>query len=183
MISKKHTSKFVAGFLQGLGLVACVSFTSCGDKDSADKQKREGLAKTIEERCNDLAEKQKNAIVNLCMKKNVKPEELNETDLENLHVGLTDGEINKILSSEENQKVTIYFSDKHVLFDLGDSKVVSRLLEGDFLRYEQVFSPDYETKKMNSEIYDAELFAHLTMDPLKVSSDNISIDFLYRVFS
>lgn len=44
-------------------------------------------------------------------------------------------------------------------------------------------SPDYETKKMNSEIYDAELFAHLTMDPLKVSSDNISIDFLYRVFS
>lgn len=60
--------------------------------------------------------------------------------------GKTLSEINKILSSEENDMVNIYFGDKHVLFDLQDSKVVSRLLEGDFLRYEQVFSPDYETK-------------------------------------
>lgn len=67
-------------------------------------------------------------------------------DIEVVIPGRTLGEINKILSSEENQKVNIYFSDKHILFDLGDSKVVSRLLEGDFLRYEQVFSPDYETK-------------------------------------
>ena len=67
-------------------------------------------------------------------------------DIEVVIPGRTLGEINKILSSEENQKVNIYFSDKHVLFDLGDSKVVSRLLEGDFLRYEQVFSSDYETK-------------------------------------
>ncbi len=55
-------------------------------------------------------------------------------------------EINKILSSEEDEELDIYFGDKHVLFDLGDSKVVSRLLEGEFLKYEQVFSPDYETK-------------------------------------
>lgn len=67
-------------------------------------------------------------------------------DIEVVIPGRTLGEINKILSSEENETVDIYFSDKHVLFDLGDSKVVSRLLEGDFLRYEQVFSPDYETK-------------------------------------
>ena len=67
-------------------------------------------------------------------------------DIEVVIPGKTLGEINKILSSEENEKVNIYFGDKHVLFDLGESKVVSRLLEGDFLRYEQVFSPDYETK-------------------------------------
>ncbi len=60
--------------------------------------------------------------------------------------GRTLSEINKILTSEENEDVTVYFGDKHVLFDLGDSKVVSRLLEGEFLKYEQVFSPDYETK-------------------------------------
>lgn len=60
--------------------------------------------------------------------------------------GKTLSEINKILSTEENDTVTIYFEDKHVLFDLGDSKVVSRLLEGEFLKYEQVFSSDYETK-------------------------------------
>ena len=68
------------------------------------------------------------------------------SDIEVVIPGKTLGEINKILSSEENEQVHIYFGEKHVLFDLGDSKVVSRLLEGDFLRYEQVFSPDYETK-------------------------------------
>lgn len=67
-------------------------------------------------------------------------------DIEVVIPGKTLGEINKILSSEEDEIVNIYFGDKHVLFDLGESKVVSRLLEGDFLRYEQVFSPDYETK-------------------------------------
>lgn len=67
-------------------------------------------------------------------------------DIEVVIPGKTLGEINKVLSSEENESVDIYFGEKHVLFDLGDSKVVSRLLEGDFLRYEQVFSSDYETK-------------------------------------
>jgi DNA polymerase-3 subunit beta len=60
--------------------------------------------------------------------------------------GKTLGEISKILSSEEQEEVAIYFTDKHILFDLGDSIVVSRLLEGEFLKYEQSFSKDYETK-------------------------------------
>ena len=64
---------------------------------------------------------------------------------ENEHIevvipGKTLGEINKILVAEDDQEVTVYFGEKHVLFDLGTSKVVSRLLEGDFLKYEQVFS-------------------------------------------
>ncbi|WP_054743207.1 DNA polymerase III subunit beta [Cellulosilyticum ruminicola] len=70
---------------------------------------------------------------------------IENTDVEVVIPGKTLVEINKILSSEEEQ-VTIYFEDKHVLFDLGDSKVVSRLLEGEFLKYEQVFSSDYETQ-------------------------------------
>lgn len=60
--------------------------------------------------------------------------------------GKTLSEISKILSSEEDEKVTLYFEEKHILFDLGSSKVVSRLLEGEFLKYEQVFLSDYETK-------------------------------------
>lgn len=60
--------------------------------------------------------------------------------------GKTLGEISKILTNEEHENVKIYFEEKHVLFDLGDSKIVSRLLEGEFLKYEQVFSSDYETK-------------------------------------
>lgn len=60
--------------------------------------------------------------------------------------GRTLNEISKILSSDEHDEMDIYFEDKHVLFDLGESKVVSNLLEGEFLKYEQVFSSDYETK-------------------------------------
>ena len=37
--------------------------------------------------------------------------------------------------------------------------------------------------KMNSEIYDAELFAHLTFDPYSVARDNSTIDFQYRIYS
>lgn len=71
----------------------------------------------------------------------------NENDnIEVVIPGRTLSEINKILLSESEEDVTVYFGDKHVLFDLGDSKVVSRLLEGEFLKYEQVFSTDYETK-------------------------------------
>ncbi|NMA82250.1 MAG: DNA polymerase III subunit beta [Epulopiscium sp.] len=60
--------------------------------------------------------------------------------------GKTLNEISKILSTEDEDKVSLYFTDKHVLFDLGTSIVVSRLLEGEFLKYEQIFSADYETK-------------------------------------
>ncbi|MGL4798191.1 MAG: DNA polymerase III subunit beta [Cellulosilyticaceae bacterium] len=60
--------------------------------------------------------------------------------------GRTLGEISKILSADEEDEMQIYFEDKHILFDLGESKVVSRLLEGEFIKYEQVFSSDYETK-------------------------------------
>lgn len=54
-------------------------------------------------------------------------------------------EMSKILSSEDEFEVSIYFTDKHILFDLGDSIVVSRTIEGDFLKYEQIFSNDYNT--------------------------------------
>lgn len=30
---QKHTSKFVAGLFNSLGIIACVSLTSCGDKN------------------------------------------------------------------------------------------------------------------------------------------------------
>ncbi len=74
------------------------------------------------------------------------PISIENSDVEVVIPGKTLAEISKILSSEEDEEVTIYFENKHVLFDLGDSKVVSRLLEGEFLKYEQVFSSDYETK-------------------------------------
>lgn len=44
-------------------------------------------------------------------------------------------------------------------------------------------TPNLNNIKMNSEIYDAELFAHLTFDPYSVSRENSTIDFQYRVYS
>ena len=44
---QKHKSKFVAGLLNGLGVVACVSLTACGNEKVKDKQ-AENLAGKIE---------------------------------------------------------------------------------------------------------------------------------------
>lgn len=41
----------------------------------------------------------------------------------------------------------------------------------------------YDLKVQRSEVYDAELFAHLTFDPYKVSRENALIDFEYRIYS
>jgi DNA polymerase-3 subunit beta len=59
--------------------------------------------------------------------------------------GKTLNEISKILDTDEEKDVTIYFTNKNILFELENSIIVSRLLEGDFPKYEQFFSKDYDT--------------------------------------
>ncbi|MBR5269506.1 MAG: DNA polymerase III subunit beta [Anaerotignum sp.] len=60
--------------------------------------------------------------------------------------GKTLTELNKILSQEEEDTLSMYLTDKHILFDLGNAVMVSRLIEGDFIRYAQSFSEDFKTK-------------------------------------
>lgn len=55
-------------------------------------------------------------------------------------------EISKILSGEMADDVTLYFTDKHVLFELEDTVVLSRLIEGEYYKINQMLSSDYETK-------------------------------------
>jgi DNA polymerase-3 subunit beta len=59
--------------------------------------------------------------------------------------GKTLSEIQKILGNNVDTEVAIYFTDKHILFEMNSSIIVSRLLEGDFPKYDQIFSSDYET--------------------------------------
>ena len=66
------------------------------------------------------------------------PLSVEREDQEVIVPGKTLGEISKILSSDD-EDVYIYFTDNHILFDLGDSMVVSRLLEGEYLKYENSF--------------------------------------------
>ena len=60
--------------------------------------------------------------------------------------GKTLNEISKILSGEIDDLVNIYFSMNHILFEFDQTIVVSRLIEGEYFRIDQMLSSDYETK-------------------------------------
>ena len=77
-------------------------------------------------------------------------------------------ELNKILSQEEEDIVSICLTERHILFDLGTAVMVSRLIEGDFIRYAQSFSDDYKTEVLISR---TELIQALERASL-VSRDN-----------
>lgn len=66
--------------------------------------------------------------------------------------GKTLNEISKIITGEADKDVTIYFTDKHALFEFDDTTVVSRLIEGEYFKIDQMLSNDYETKvKINKK--------------------------------
>ena len=60
--------------------------------------------------------------------------------------GKTLSEVSKILPGEAKDTINLYLTDKHILFEFGETKVVSRLLEGKFYNIGQMLSNDYETK-------------------------------------
>ena len=60
--------------------------------------------------------------------------------------GKTLNEISKILSGETEDMVDIYFAENHILFEFDNTKVVSRLIEGEYFKIDQMLSSDYETK-------------------------------------
>lgn len=61
-------------------------------------------------------------------------------------------EIGKILSGDTDKDVSVFFTGKHVIFEFDQTMVVSRLIEGEYFRIEQMLSSDYETKiKINKK--------------------------------
>ena len=67
-------------------------------------------------------------------------------DIEVIVPGKTMSELLKILPGEAKDLVTLCFSDKHILFRFGDTRIVSRLLDGKFYNINQIISTDYEIK-------------------------------------
>lgn len=55
-------------------------------------------------------------------------------------------EINKIINGGMDDEVSIFFTDKHVLFEFEDTIVLSRLIEGEYYKIDKMLSTDYETK-------------------------------------
>ncbi len=54
--------------------------------------------------------------------------------------GVTLSKIGQILSDDDEAMVDIIVSEKNILFDFGEFQVYSRLLEGEFLKYEVILS-------------------------------------------
>lgn len=55
-------------------------------------------------------------------------------------------EISKILSGETEDEVRIFFTNNHIVFEFDTTTVVSRLIEGEYFKINQMLSSDYETK-------------------------------------
>lgn len=66
--------------------------------------------------------------------------------------GKTLSEVSKILPGGADSLVTISFTAKHIVFEFDNTTVVSRLIEGEYFRIDQMLSSDYETKvKVNKK--------------------------------
>ncbi|MCI9081101.1 MAG: DNA polymerase III subunit beta [Lachnospiraceae bacterium] len=60
--------------------------------------------------------------------------------------GKTLQEVSKILPGDANEFVDMFFTDNHIVFEFERTTVVSRLIEGEYFKIEQMLSSDYETK-------------------------------------
>lgn len=66
--------------------------------------------------------------------------------------GKTLNEVSKILSGDTDKDINIFFTDKHIVFEFENTTVVSRLIEGEYFKIDQMLSNDYETKvKINKK--------------------------------
>ncbi len=55
-------------------------------------------------------------------------------------------EVSKILPGSSEEDVNIFITGKHIVFEFENTTVVSRLIEGEYFKIEQMLSSDYETK-------------------------------------
>ena len=55
-------------------------------------------------------------------------------------------EISKILSGEVSNEMNIYISDKHIMFELENTVILSRLIEGEYYKIDQMISNEFETR-------------------------------------
>jgi len=55
-------------------------------------------------------------------------------------------ELLKILSTlEHKDDVTLYYADKYIKFEMGNIMMITRLLEGEFIKYNQIMPKDYKS--------------------------------------
>ncbi len=60
--------------------------------------------------------------------------------------GKTLMDLSKIINGGAEDEVNIYFTDRHILFEFDETRVVSRLLEGEYFKISQMLSIDYKMR-------------------------------------
>ena len=60
--------------------------------------------------------------------------------------GKTLQEISKIITGSADEDVVIYITNNHIVFEFENTTVVSRLIEGEYFKIDQMLSSDYDTK-------------------------------------
>ena len=68
--------------------------------------------------------------------------------------GKTLQEISKIMTGDHDDMVNIYITENHILFEMPDTTIVSRLIDGEYFAVDQMISGDYESKvKINKKTF------------------------------
>lgn len=60
--------------------------------------------------------------------------------------GKTLMEISKIIPGDAEKDVLIFFSDNYIIFEYGETIVLSRLIDGEYFKVDKMIYDDYETK-------------------------------------
>ncbi len=78
----------------------------------------------------------------------------NYADVKVIIPGKALNEISKILSGEINDMMKLYITDRHIMFEFNNTVVLSRLIEGDYYKIDQMLKYDYETKiTINKKVF------------------------------
>lgn len=70
----------------------------------------------------------------------------NNSDIKVVVPGKTLNDISKIITGGVDDEVNIYFTDNNILFEFENTRVVSRLIEGEYFRISHMLSVDYQIK-------------------------------------
>ncbi|WP_026476755.1 DNA polymerase III subunit beta [Alkaliphilus transvaalensis] len=61
-------------------------------------------------------------------------------------------EISRIMNVDEEEPIKIALTENHGLFTIGNTKLISRLLEGEFINYNQILPKEYKSRiKINTK--------------------------------
>lgn len=69
----------------------------------------------------------------------------NDSNINAVIPGKTLSEVSKILS-DEDKEINITFTQNQILFRIDETKIISRLLEGEFIKYNSIIPNEYKSK-------------------------------------